>query len=28
VAEVSEMDSVRNAREEWEKNRKLERFFF
>jgi 3D-(3,5/4)-trihydroxycyclohexane-1,2-dione acylhydrolase (decyclizing) len=28
VAEVSESDSVRNARKEWEKNRRLERFFF
>jgi 3D-(3,5/4)-trihydroxycyclohexane-1,2-dione acylhydrolase (decyclizing) len=28
VAEVSEMESVRKARKEWEKNRKLERFFF
>jgi len=28
VAEVSEMDSVRKARKEWEENRKLERFFF
>ncbi len=28
VAEVSEMDSVKKARKEWEKNRKLERFFF
>jgi len=28
VAEVSEMDNVRKARKEWEKNRKLERFFF
>jgi 3D-(3,5/4)-trihydroxycyclohexane-1,2-dione acylhydrolase (decyclizing) len=28
VAEVSEMESVRKARREWEKNRKLERFFF
>ena len=28
VAEVSETDSVREARKEWEKNRKLERFFF
>jgi 3D-(3,5/4)-trihydroxycyclohexane-1,2-dione acylhydrolase (decyclizing) len=28
VAEVSEMDGVRKARKEWEKNRKLERFFF
>ncbi|MHC4369019.1 MAG: 3D-(3,5/4)-trihydroxycyclohexane-1,2-dione acylhydrolase (decyclizing) [Planctomycetota bacterium] len=28
VAEVSEMDSVKEARKEWEKNRKLERYFF
>ena len=28
VAEVSEMASVRKARKEWEKNQKLERFFF
>ncbi|UCE49616.1 MAG: 3D-(3,5/4)-trihydroxycyclohexane-1,2-dione acylhydrolase (decyclizing), partial [Phycisphaerales bacterium] len=28
VAEVSEMDSVKQARKEWEQNRKLERFFF
>ncbi len=28
VAEVSEMESVRKARKEWEKNSKLERFFF
>jgi len=28
VAELSEMDSVRKARKEWEKKRKLERFFF
>ncbi|TKJ37877.1 MAG: 3D-(3,5/4)-trihydroxycyclohexane-1,2-dione acylhydrolase (decyclizing) [Planctomycetes bacterium B3_Pla] len=28
VAEVSEIESVKQARKEWEKNRKLERFFF
>ncbi len=28
VAEVSEMESVRKARKEWEKKRKSERFFF
>ncbi len=28
VAEVSEMASVRKARKEWEKNRKMERYFF
>ena len=28
VAEVSEMDGVKQARKEWEKNIKLERFFF
>jgi 3D-(3,5/4)-trihydroxycyclohexane-1,2-dione acylhydrolase (decyclizing) len=28
VAEVSEMDRVKKARKEWEKNRKLERYFF
>ena len=28
VAEVSEMDSVKQARKEWEKNIKLERYFF
>jgi 3D-(3,5/4)-trihydroxycyclohexane-1,2-dione acylhydrolase (decyclizing) len=28
VAEVSEMDGVRQARKEWEKNSKQERFFF
>ncbi|UCF16236.1 MAG: 3D-(3,5/4)-trihydroxycyclohexane-1,2-dione acylhydrolase (decyclizing) [Phycisphaerales bacterium] len=28
VAEVSEMDSVKQAHKEWEQNRKLERFFF
>jgi 3D-(3,5/4)-trihydroxycyclohexane-1,2-dione acylhydrolase (decyclizing) len=28
VAEVSEMESVRKARKEWEKKRKLERYFF
>jgi len=28
VAEVSEMESVQKARKEWEKNSKLERFYF
>ena len=28
VAEVSEMEGVRAARKQWEKNRKLERFYF
>jgi len=28
VAEVSEMDGVRQARKQWEQNRKLERFYF
>jgi 3D-(3,5/4)-trihydroxycyclohexane-1,2-dione acylhydrolase (decyclizing) len=28
VAEVSEMDSVQQARKEWEQNSKLERFYF
>jgi len=28
VAEVSEMDGVRQARKKWEQNRKLERFYF